>query len=126
LKQEEEKMSYFDGFVAAVPLANKQAYLDHVESVMPIFREAGVTRMVETWSDDVPKGKLTDFYMAVQAKDDEAVVFSFVEWPDKAARDAGWAAMMADPRMKDMKMPFDGKRLIYGGFATLFDSAAGS
>jgi uncharacterized protein YbaA (DUF1428 family) len=119
-------MSYFDGFVAAVPLANKQAYLEHVESVMPIFRECGASRMVETWADDVPQGKLTDFHMAVKAKEDEAVVFSFVEWPDKATRDAGWAAMMADPRMKDMKMPFDGKRMIYGGFAAIFDSAAGS
>jgi uncharacterized protein YbaA (DUF1428 family) len=117
-------MTYIDGFVAAVPLANKVAYLKHVRDVAPIFRASGVTRMVETWSDDVPHGKLTDFYMAVQAKEDEAVVFSWVEWPDKAARDAGWAKIMADPAMQGMQMPFDAKRLIYGGFATLFDSSA--
>jgi uncharacterized protein YbaA (DUF1428 family) len=117
-------MSYYDGFVAAVPLANKDAYLKHVREVLPIFEELGMVRMVETWADDVPHGKLTDFHMAVKAGDDEAVVFSFVEWPDKATRDAGMAKMMQDPRMKDMKMPFDGKRMIYGGFAAIFDSSA--
>jgi uncharacterized protein YbaA (DUF1428 family) len=117
-------MTYIDGFVAAVPLANKADYLEHVRKVMPLMRASGVTRMVETWSDDVPKGKLTDFYMAVKAGEDEAVVFSWIEWKDKAARDAGWAKMMADPAMQEMKMPFDGKRMIYGGFGVLFDSAA--
>jgi uncharacterized protein YbaA (DUF1428 family) len=115
-------MTYIDGFVAAVPKTGKAAYLQHVRDVMPAFREHGVRRMVETWSDDVPHGKLTDFYMAVKAADDEAVVFSWIEWPDKAARDAGWAKIMADPRMPK-EMPFDGKRMIYGGFAPIFDSA---
>jgi uncharacterized protein YbaA (DUF1428 family) len=117
-------MSYVDGFVAAVPQANKDAYLKHVKSVQAMFLKNGATRLVETWADDVPHGKVTDFHMAVKAKDDEAVVFSWVEWPDKATRDAGWAAMMADPAMQAMQMPFDGKRVIYGGFATLVDATA--
>jgi uncharacterized protein YbaA (DUF1428 family) len=117
-------MTYIDGFVAAVPTANKDAYLKHVKSVQGMFLKNGATRLVETWADDVPHGKVTDFHMAVKAKDDEAVVFSWVEWPDKATRDAGWAAMMADPAMQAMQMPFDGKRLIYGGFTTLVDATA--
>jgi uncharacterized protein YbaA (DUF1428 family) len=117
-------MTYIDGFVAAVPLANKDAYLAHVERVKDGILRNGATRLVETWADDVPHGKVTDFHMAVKAKEDEAVVFAWIEWPDKATRDAGWAAIMAEPTMQDMKMPFDGQRLIYGGFASLFDSAA--
>ena len=79
--------------------------------------------MVESWSDDVPKGKVTDFRKSVQAKDDEAVVFSWFEYPDRAARDAANEKMMSDPRMKEMgaDMPFDGKRMIYGGFDTIVD-----
>jgi uncharacterized protein YbaA (DUF1428 family) len=118
-------MTYVDGFVAAVPKAGKAAYLAHVRQAMPVFNDHGVIRMVETWSDDVPHGKLTDFYMAVKATDDEAIVFSWIEWPDKAARDAGWAKIMADPRMPS-GLPFDGKRMIYGGYEVLFDSAVGA
>ena len=79
--------------------------------------------MVECWGDDVPDGKVTDFRRAVQAEDGETVVFSWIEWPSKAVRDAGMAKLMADPRMQSNDMPFDGKRMIYGGFATLFDTA---
>jgi uncharacterized protein YbaA (DUF1428 family) len=117
-------MSYVDGFVAAVPKANKDAYVEHVKRVQGSILKNGATRLVETWSDDVPHGKLTDFHMAVQAKEDEAVVFAWIEWPDKATRDAGWAAIMADTTMQNAQMPFDAKRLIYGGFATLVDAAA--
>ena len=79
--------------------------------------------MVECWGDDVPDGKVTDFRRAVQAEDGETVVFSWIEWPSKAVRDAGMAKLMADPRMQSNDPPFDGKRMIYGGFATLFDTA---
>ena len=111
-------MSYIDGFVAAVPTANKQAYIDHAEAVGPIFKEHGALSMIDCWGDDVPDGEVTSFSLAVQAKDDETVVFSWVLWPDKAARDAGMQKIFADPRMQDdvNPMPFDGKRLIYGGF----------
>ena len=109
--------------VAAVPAANKDAYLAHAERASAMIKDAGVVRWVETWGDDVPDGKLTDFRRAVQAKDDETVVFSWVEWPDKATRDAAMgrmeALMKTDDRFSPEKnpMPFDGNRMIYGGFA---------
>lgn len=114
-------MKYIEGFVAAVPAANKEVYRRHAAEAAPLFREFGVTRMVETWGDDVPDGKVTDFKGAVQAKDDEVVVFSWFEYPDRATRDAANERIRTDPRMQDMgaTMPFDGKRMIYGGFASL-------
>ncbi len=120
-------MSYFDGFVVAVPTANKERYRQHAQDAAPLFRQFGVTRLVEGWGDDVPDGKLTDFKGAVQAKADETVVFSWMEYPDKAARDAAVRRMMDDPQMKAMgeTMPFDGKRMIYGGFTSLIDEGDG-
>lgn len=116
-------MSYIDGFVIAVPTANKQKFTDHANTGDAVFLELGATRVVECWGDDVPDGTQTDFRKAVQAKDDETVVFSWIEWPDKATRDAAMAKMMdgSDPRMdpEQNPMPFDGKRMIYGGFAPL-------
>ena len=116
-------MSYIDGFLIAVPKANKQKFIEHAEKGDSVFMELGATRVLECWSDDVSHGKVTDFYRAVQAKDDEAVVFSWIEWPDKATRDTGMSKMMelmkTDPRMnpETNPMPFDGQRMIYGGFA---------
>lgn len=116
-------MTYVEGFVAAVPTENKEKYRQHAADAAPLFKEFGVARMVENWGDDVPRGKLTDFYGAVQAKDDETIVFSWFEYPDKATRDAAGEKMMSDPRMKAMgeTMPFDGKRMIYGGFQSIVD-----
>ena len=114
-------MSYIDGFLAAVPDANKDAYLEHARIAADIFKEFGAERIVECWEDDVPDGKITDFRRSVQRQDGESVVFSWVQWPDKATRDAGWAKMMEDPRMADMQMPLDGKRMVYGGFAPILD-----
>ena len=115
-------MSYIDGFVIAVPTAKRDAFITHATTFDSIFLEVGATRVVECWGDDVPEGKLTDFRRAVQATDEEAVVFSWVEWPDKATRDAGMRKMREDPRMDpatpgNPPMPFDGKRMIFGGFA---------
>lgn len=117
-------MAYIDGFVCAVPAANKEAYREHAAKAAAVFRELGATRVVEAWGDDVPVGKLTDFRMAVKAKDDEVIVFAWVEYPDKATRDAAMNAMMNDPRMAGMMdaMPFDGKRMIFGGFDMLLDA----
>ena len=113
-------MSYFDGFVAAVPTANKAAYVKHAEGAWAdMFKGMGALSMVETWADDVPGGEVTSFPMAVKCKDDEAVVFSWVEWPDKATRDAAWAKMMEAGPEGMGEMPFDGKRMIYGGFAPI-------
>ncbi len=116
-------MTYFDGFVAAVPAANKDAYRKHVEEAAPLFKAFGATRMVETWGDEVPDGKITDFKGAVKAEPGEVVVFSWMEYPSKAARDAASQKIMNDPRMKDVgsRMPFDGKRMIYAGFSVLLD-----
>jgi uncharacterized protein YbaA (DUF1428 family) len=116
-------MSYVDGFVIAVPTAGKQAFVDQARKADPVFIEFGATRVLECWGDDVPHGKLTDFHRAVQATDDETVVFSWVEWPDKATRDAGVKKMMDDPRMdpEASPMPFDGKRMIFGGFSPALD-----
>ena len=114
-------MSYIDGFVLAVPTANKQKFTDHALKFDSIFLEFGATRIIEGWGDDVPDGKVTDFRKAVQATADETVAFSWVEWPDKATRDTAMKKMMEDPRMdpsnpENEQMPFDGKRMIFGGF----------
>ncbi|MEZ4458176.1 MAG: DUF1428 domain-containing protein [bacterium] len=114
-------MSYVDGFVAAVPKANREKYLEHASAVAAIFKDHGALQVVENWSDDVPQGKVTSFWLAVQAKDDENVVLSWVLWQSKEARDAGWAKVMEDPRMATQEMPLDGKRLIYGGFQTILE-----
>jgi uncharacterized protein YbaA (DUF1428 family) len=88
----------------------------------PLMKEFGATRMIECWGDDVPKGNVTDFYASVKAEPGETIVFSWIEWPSKAVRDEGSKKMMSDPRMKDVgAMPFDGKRLIYGGFTPVLD-----
>ena len=120
-------MSYIDGFVIAVPTANKQKFIEHARHFDALFIELGAIRVIEGWGDDVPDGKVTDFRRAVQATAEETVVFSWIEWPDKATRDAGMQKMMNDPRMDPEKtpMPFDGKRMIYGGFAPIVDLQGG-
>lgn len=115
-------MSYVDGLVAAVPAANKDAFLAHAKMLLPLFKEFGATRMVECWGDDVPDGKVTDFRRAVKAEEGEVVLFSWIEWPSKEVRDAGMKKMMEDPRMRSMEMPFDGKRMIFGGFQPILDA----
>lgn len=119
-------MTYVQGFVAAVPAANKEAYIKHATEAVPLFKEFGATRMVETWGDDVPDGKVTDFRRAVKAKEDEVVLFSWIEYPDKATYDAAGEKMMSDPRFQQMpEMPFDGQRMIWAGFDPLFDEGSG-
>ena len=95
-------MSYIEGFVAAVPQANKDAYRKHASDAFEYFRKHGATHLVENWGDDVPDGKVTDFKRAVKAKPDETVVFSWVEYPDKETRERANEAMMNDPAMQDM------------------------
>jgi uncharacterized protein YbaA (DUF1428 family) len=120
----EKSMAYVDGFCAAVPADRRAAYLDHAAVSAAVFRDHGALRVTECWGDDVPEGAQTSFPMAVRAEAGEVVVFSWVEWPSREARDAGWAAIMADPRMDPAAnpMPFDGKRLIYGGFQVILDA----
>lgn len=116
-------MSYVDGFVCAVPVENKEAYRKHAAEAAEVFKEHGALSVMEAWADDVPEGEVTPFSMAVKRKDGEAVVFSWVTWPSREVRDAGWEKVMKDERLpQDMAaMPFDGKRLIYGGFAPIVE-----
>jgi uncharacterized protein YbaA (DUF1428 family) len=118
-------MAYVDGFVIAVPAGNKEAFRTMAETVAPVFIEHGAERVIECWGDDVPRGQLTDFYGAVKAEEGEIVVFSWVLWPSREARDAGNARIMEDPRMQPPgDMPFDGKRMIFGGFEPIVDIGA--
>lgn len=115
-------MNYVDGFVIAVPNANKDKFIEHARLADPVFIELGATRILECWEDDVKDGKVTDFRRAVAAAEGESIVFSWIEWPSKEIRDSAMAKMMDgsmnDPRMDPAKnpMPFDGKRMIFGGF----------
>jgi uncharacterized protein YbaA (DUF1428 family) len=114
-------MNYIDGFIASVQSTKQEEYLAFVRATLPIFKEQGALRMVEGWGDDVPDGKLTDFRKAVMAEDGEVVLFSWVEWPSKEVRDAGMKKIFEDPRMQELQMPFDGKRMIFGGFQPILD-----
>lgn len=119
-------MAYIEGFVCAVPAANKQLYIRHASTALPLIREFGVSRMVETWGDDVPEGTSTDFRRAVLAEPDEVVVFSWFVYPDRETRQKAIERMIEDPRMQAFAdMPFDAKRMIYGGFAVMNESGPG-
>ncbi len=110
-------MAYIDGFVAAVPTENRAAFVTHAGAVAEIFKKLGARRVVEGWGDDVPEGTRTSFPRAVQAEAGETVVFSWVEWPDKPTRDAAMARLMEEMEAAGVpEMPFDGTRLIFGGF----------
>jgi uncharacterized protein YbaA (DUF1428 family) len=115
-------MQYIDGFVAAVPTANREKYLRHAKEAAEVFKKNGATRVVECWGDDVPTGKTTSFPQAVKLEPNETVAFSWIAWPSREARDTGMKKAMEDPRMKNTEMPFDGKRMIYGGFEQILDS----
>ena len=112
---------YIDGFIIPVPKEKRDAFRDMALTSWTMFRDHGARRQVEAWGVSVPRGEVTDFYRAAHAQEDENVVFAFLEWPDKATRDAGMKAVMEDERMKTMpsEMPFDGKRMIFGGFSIL-------
>ena len=118
-------MSYIQGFVLAVPAANKDLYRDQAILAGPLFLKHGATRLIENWPDDVPHGTHTDFYRATKIEDGEVPLFSWVEFPDQATYQDAKRHMMEDPAMQDMpEMPFDGKRMIYGGFEALLDTGA--
>ncbi len=117
-------MTYVEGFVAPVKAAHKATYHAFASEMAKLFREHGASRVVENWGSHVPRGKTTDFWGSVKCEDGEIVVFSWIEWPSKAARDAAWPKIEADPRMRTTQMPFDGKRMIFGGFETILDTAA--
>ena len=112
-------MTYVDGFVIPAPTADKAKFIDHATRMDKVFLEMGALRVIECWADDVPHGKVTDFHRSVELKEEETVVFSWIEWPDKATRDAAMARMEEDARMMAEPMPFDGKRMIFGGFTPI-------
>lgn len=114
-------MNYVDGFVVAVPTANRERYRQQAEVAAAVFKENGALAVVECWGDDVPEGKLTSFPMAVKREESETVVFSWITWPTRSVRDEGMKKSMADPRLKPENNPmsFDGKRMIYGGFEVI-------
>jgi uncharacterized protein YbaA (DUF1428 family) len=118
-------MTYVDGYVIPVPQDKRDQYFEVARAMAPIFIECGALQVMECWGDDLKHGNHTDFFMAVKAEADENVVFSFVIWPSREARDAGNAKVMADPRMDSIGMTdsFDGKRLILGGFETVVDTS---
>ncbi|MBD1875554.1 DUF1428 domain-containing protein [Nodosilinea sp. FACHB-131] len=118
-------MTYVDGFVLAVPTANKALYKQHAETAAQVFKEHSATKLVECWVDDVPEGEVTSFPLAVKRQDDETVCFSWIIWPSRQVRDEGMQKVMDDPRMQPeatgAEMPFDGKRMIYGGFEMIVE-----
>ena len=114
-------MDYIEGFVAVVPANNKDLYAKHARAAAIVFKEYGALKLVECWEEDVPEGEFTSFPMAVKREQGESIVFSWIVWPTREARDLGMQKVMDDPRMSldENPMPFDGKRLIYGGFTMI-------
>ena len=117
-------MSYVDGFAAAVPTANKDAYREHAETAAEVIKEHGALAVVECWADEVPEGETSSFTMAVKCEKDETVCFSWILWPSKAIRDEAMPKIMADPRLRPDRnpIPFDAKRMIFGGFEVIVDA----
>ncbi|ANU07462.1 DUF1428 domain-containing protein [Paraurantiacibacter namhicola] len=115
---------YVNGFIAAVPEGNRQAYIETARKFWDLLKDYGALGQVECWEADVKDGHTTDFRMATKAQEGEKIVFSWVTWPDKVTADASEAKMMEDPRMQDFgDMPFDGKRMVFGGFEPMLDSS---
>lgn len=115
-------MAYVTGFLTPVKSGDRDRYIKSAEVSAPLFKEFGALEQVETWGVDVPPGKVTGFDLAVKLEEGEVVVFSWLKWPDKATADAAWEKMMTDPRFQNMDMPFDGKRMMWGGFEVVFEA----
>jgi uncharacterized protein YbaA (DUF1428 family) len=115
-------MTYVTGFLTPVKNEDKDRYIKSAAEAWPIFKGYGALSQVETWGDNVPEGKVTSFPMAVKLEPGETVVFSWLTWPDRATADAAWEKMQNDPAMANMDMPFDGKRMMWGGFEPIFES----
>ena len=115
-------MAFVDDFVIPVPTAKREDYIKAAEVAAKVFKEFGATQVVECWGVDVPDGVVTSFTMAVNRKEDESVVFSWVGWPSRQVRDEGMKKVMEDALMINMDAPFDGKRMIFGGFETIAEA----
>ena len=116
-------MAYIEAMVTAVPTANKAAYIEYARDFGSLFKQHGALATMECWGEDVPEGKLTSFPMAVKCGPDETVAIGWITWPSKEARAAAWEELMKEPKMQPgaMTMPFDGKRMIYGGFEVMLE-----
>jgi uncharacterized protein YbaA (DUF1428 family) len=117
-------MTYVSGFLTPVKTGDRERYLRSAEACWPFFQKNGCLHHHETWGVDIPDGHTTDFNRAVKKEEGEAVVLAWLVWPDKATADAAWKAMETDPDMQNLNMPFDGKRMIWGGFETIFERSA--
>ena len=115
-------MTYVTGFLTPVPTANKERYVESARQGWALFQKYGATQMMEAWGAHIEDGKTTDFKRAVKLEEGEQVVFSWILWPDRATADAAWEKMQDDPAMQAFDMPFDGKRMIWGGFEPVFES----
>jgi uncharacterized protein YbaA (DUF1428 family) len=118
-------MTYVTGFLTPVKTEVRERYIRSAEVAWPFFQRHGCLKHMETWGVDIADGHTTDFNRAVLRQEGEAVVLAWLIWPDKATADAAWAAMMEDPAMQNMDMPFDGKRMMWGGFETIFERSSG-
>ena len=114
-------MSYITGFLIPVKTADKARYLESARKSWPLFQKYGCLEQVETWGEDIPEGETTSFPRAVKLEPGEAVVFSWLRWPDRATADKCFAEMMDDPDFDGMDMPFDGKRMMWAGFDPIFE-----
>lgn len=114
-------MSYITGFLTPVKIADKDRYIESSRKAWPAFQRYGCLEQVETWGEDIPPGKVTGFDLAVKLEEGEVPVFSWLRWPDRATADKCWAEMQNDPDFQNMDMPFDGKRMMWGGFAPIFE-----
>ena len=116
-------MTYVDGFVAAVPSAKREEFRRHAETAGAVLKELGALEVVDCWGDDVLEGEVTSFPLAVKCQPEETVCFGWILWPSREVRDAGMETFMSDPRMSHEAnpMPFDGKRMIFGGFEVILE-----
>ena len=112
-------MAYIQGFLAAVPIANKEKYRTQALEAWEMFKDRGALSMVETWGVDVPDGKVTSFPMATKMEEGETVIFSWIVWPDRETCDAASKAMQEEFDPSTFEMPFDGMRMMWGGFEEL-------
>jgi uncharacterized protein YbaA (DUF1428 family) len=114
-------MAYVTGFLTPVKSEDRDRYIRSAEKSWPLFQKYGALEQVETWGVDIPPGKVTGFDLAVKQEPGEVVVFSWLKWPDRATADKCWEEMQNDPAFSDMDMPFDGKRMMWGGFEPVFE-----
>lgn len=112
-------MAYLSIMAAPVKTADRDRYMEHARKTWPAFQRHGAIGITENWGTDIPDGRITSFPLAVQRQPDESVVLSWIVWPDKATCDAAWAKLAEEPEMSNMDLPFDGRRMIFGGFETL-------